>query len=75
MHQESFELFAQWITFLWQALQPTLLEQLFGAMIFRMGHSTSATYHDREHSLVFQGFYVVCCIFLSILKLKKQSEL
>ena len=46
LHQETFQLFAQWITFLWQALppklQPTLLELLFGAMISRKGHITSA---------------------------------
>jgi hypothetical protein len=46
LHQETFQLFAQWITFLWQAvppkLQPTFLELLFGAMISRKGHITSA---------------------------------
>jgi len=46
LHQETFQIFAQWITFLWQALppklQPTLLELLFGAMISRKGHITSA---------------------------------
>lgn len=46
LHQDTFQLFAQWITFLWQALplklQPTLLELLFGAMISRKGHMTSA---------------------------------
>lgn len=46
LHQETFQIFAQWITFLWQALppklQPTLLERLFGAMISRKGHITSA---------------------------------
>jgi hypothetical protein len=43
---ETYQLFAQWITFIWQALpprlQPTLLELLFGAMISRRGHITSA---------------------------------
>jgi len=46
LHQDTFQLFAQWVTFLWQALppklQPTLLELLFGAMISRKGHITSA---------------------------------
>lgn len=44
--QETFQIFAQWVTFLWQALppklQPTLIEMLFGAMISRKGHVTSA---------------------------------
>jgi len=43
---ETFQIFAQWITFIWQALppklQPTLLELLFGAIIARRGHITSA---------------------------------
>ncbi len=43
---ETFQIFAQWVTFIWQALppklQPTLLELLFGAMIARRGHITSA---------------------------------
>lgn len=46
LHVETFQIFAQWITFLWQALppklQPTMLELLFGAMISRRGHITSA---------------------------------
>lgn len=46
LHQDTFHLFAQWITFLWQGvppkLQPTFLELLFGTMISRKGHITSA---------------------------------
>jgi hypothetical protein len=46
LQTETFQIFTQWITFLWQALplklQPTLLELLFGAMISRTGHITSA---------------------------------
>lgn len=46
LHQETFHILAQWITFLWQALPPklqsTFLELLFGAMISRKGHVTSA---------------------------------
>jgi len=46
LHLESFHIFAGWITFLWQALppklRPTLLELLFGTMISRKGHITSA---------------------------------
>ena len=43
---KTFQVFAQWVTFIWQALppklQPTLLELLFGAMIARRGHITAA---------------------------------
>ena len=46
LQTETFQIFAQWVTFIWQALppklQPTLLELLFGAMIARRGHITSA---------------------------------
>ena len=46
LQRKTFQIFAQWVTFLWQALppklQPTLLEMLFGAMISRKGHVTSA---------------------------------
>lgn len=46
LHLETFHIFAGWITFLWQALppklRPTLLELLFGTMISRKGHITSA---------------------------------
>jgi len=46
LQTETFQTFTQWITFLWQALpsrlQPTLLELLFGAMISRTGHISSA---------------------------------
>ena len=46
LHVETFQIFAQWVTFIWQALppklQPTLLELLFGTMIARRGHITSA---------------------------------
>lgn len=46
LQRNTFQIFAQWITFLWQVLppklQPTLLEMLFGVMISRKGHVTAA---------------------------------
>ena len=46
LQAETFQIFAHWVTFLWQALppklRPTLLELLFGSMISRRGYITSA---------------------------------
>ena len=45
LQRKTFQIFAQWVAFLWytppQKLQPALLEKLLGAMIFHEGHVTS----------------------------------
>jgi hypothetical protein len=57
---KTFQIFAQWVTFIWQALppklQPTLLELLFGAMIARRGHIFSAILSIRT-ALSWNSYY------------------
>lgn len=57
---KTFQIFAQWVTFIWQALppklQPTLLELLFGAMIARRGHISSAILSIRT-ALSWNSYY------------------